>query len=140
MSCSLPTIIPITRPESQTCGYRLAAAPFGQRKTPFHVIGATGAKALMENLQKAYALDIRIRIKDERLLPEGIAVRVEEFDKEGVVYEKSGVKVTAFEVDHGDAIKPAFGYRSTTKVIQSLSPVTPASTRTSLSTVPAPIC
>lgn len=85
--------------------------PFGQRKTPFHVIGATGAKALMENLQKAYALDIRIRIKDERLLPEGIAVRVEEFDKEGVVYEKSGVKVTAFEVDHGDAIKPAFGYR-----------------------------
>jgi ribonuclease Z len=34
-----------------------------------------------------------------------------EFDKDGVVYEKSGVKVTAFEVDHGDAIKPAYGYR-----------------------------
>ena len=85
--------------------------PFGQRKTPFRVIAPTGAKALMENLEKAYALDIRIRIKDERLLPEGIAVRVEEFDREGVVYEKSGVKITAFEVDHGDAIKPAFGYR-----------------------------
>lgn len=85
--------------------------PFGQRKTPFHVIGPTGAKVLMENLEKAYALDIKIRIDDEKLPPEGIAVRVEEFDKEGVVYEKSGVKITAFEVSHGDAIKPAFGYR-----------------------------
>jgi len=27
------------------------------------------------------------------------------------VYEKSGVRVTAFAVDHGDLIKPAFGYR-----------------------------
>jgi ribonuclease Z len=85
--------------------------PFGQRRTPFHVIGPTGAKVLMENLEKAYALDIKIRIEDEKLPPEGIAVRVEEFDKEGVVYEMSGVKVTAFEVNHGDAIKPAFGYR-----------------------------
>ena len=85
--------------------------PFGQRKTPFHVIGPTGAKILMENLEKAYALDIKIRIEDEKLPPEGIAVIVEEFDKEGVVYEKSGVKITAFEVSHGDAIKPAFGYR-----------------------------
>ena len=46
-----------------------------------------------------------------KLPPEGIAVRVEEFDKEGGVYEKNGVKVTAFEVSHGEAIKPAFGYR-----------------------------
>lgn len=38
-------------------------------------------------------------------------MKVEEFDKEGIVYEKSGVKITAFEVNHGDAIKPAFGYR-----------------------------
>ncbi len=29
---------------------------------------------------------------------------------EGVVYEKSGVKVTAFDVDHAP-VKPAFGYR-----------------------------
>jgi ribonuclease Z len=29
---------------------------------------------------------------------------------EGVVYEKDGVKVTAFEVDHAP-VKPAFGYR-----------------------------
>src|SRR5581483_8105954 len=60
--------------------------PFGQRKTPFHVIGPTGAKSLMENLQKAYALDIKTRIADEKLPPEGAAVTVDEFDKDGIVY------------------------------------------------------
>jgi ribonuclease Z len=84
---------------------------FGRRATPFHVIGPTGAKNLMTNLEKAYALDIGIREVDEKLPPQGIAVQADEFDKDGVVYEKDGVKVTAFEVDHGPAIKPAYGYR-----------------------------
>ena len=85
--------------------------PFGRRTTPFHVIGPVGAKALMLNLERAYALDIKIRLADEKLPPEGIATIVEEFDKDGVVYEKNGVKVIAFEVNHGPAIKPAVGYR-----------------------------
>ena len=34
-----------------------------------------------------------------------------EFDRDGLVYEKNGVKVIAFEVDHGDVIKPCYGYR-----------------------------
>lgn len=84
---------------------------FGRRAAPFHVIGPTGAKNLMANLEKAYSADIAIRTVDEKLPPNGIAVAVEEFNKDGVVYEKDGVKVTAFEVDHGDAIKPAYGYR-----------------------------
>jgi len=85
--------------------------PFGRRTTPFRVIGPTGAKSLMENLQKAYALDIRIRVADEKLPPAGVAVKAEEFSKDGAVFDEGGVKVTAFEVDHGDAIKPAYGYR-----------------------------
>jgi ribonuclease Z len=84
---------------------------FGTRTRPFRVIGPIGAKTLMENLERAYALDIKIRIADEKLPPEGVAVAVEEFDRDGVVYEKNGVKVVAFEVDHGDVIKPAYGYR-----------------------------
>jgi ribonuclease Z len=84
---------------------------FGRRAAPFHVIGPTGAKNLMANLEKAYSADISIRTVDEKLPPNGIAVAVDEFNKDGVVYEKDGVKVTAFEVDHGDAIKPAYGYR-----------------------------
>ncbi len=80
--------------------------------TPFNVIGPTGAKELMFNLEKAYAADIRIRMQDHPPKdPRGIAITVQEFERDGVVYDKSGVKVTAFEVDHGPAPKPAYGFR-----------------------------
>jgi ribonuclease Z len=84
---------------------------FGGRTKPFRVIGPTGAKALMAHLEQAYAPDIKIRIEDEQLPAEGIAVEVEEFEKDGTIYERGGLKVIAFEVDHGAAIKPAYGYR-----------------------------
>jgi ribonuclease Z len=84
---------------------------YAQRTAPLRVIGPTGAKNLMSNLEKAYAADIKIRVADEKLPPQGVALAVEEFAADGVVYEKNGVKVTAFEVDHGDVIKPAYGYR-----------------------------
>ncbi|MFL6825572.1 MAG: MBL fold metallo-hydrolase [Bradyrhizobium sp.] len=83
----------------------------GGRKEPFRLIGPVGAKSLMANLESAYALDIKIRLEDEKLPPEGIATVVEEFEKDGVVYDSDGVKVIAFTVDHGAAIKPAVGYR-----------------------------
>lgn len=84
---------------------------FGRRAAPFRVIGPVGTKALMENIEKAFSADVKIRLEDEKLPPAGIAVAAEEFDHDGVVYEQNGVKVTAFEVDHGAAIKPAYGYR-----------------------------
>jgi ribonuclease Z len=84
---------------------------FGTRRRPFHVLGPIGAKAIMVNLEKAYAADIKIRTADEKLPPEGIAVDVEEFNADGAIYQKNGVTVIAFEVDHGDVIKPAYGYR-----------------------------
>ena len=40
-----------------------------------------------------------------------MAVVASEYANDGVVYETNGVKVTAFEVDHGPLIKPAYGYR-----------------------------
>jgi ribonuclease Z len=83
----------------------------GGRKEPFRVIGPTGAKDLMANLEKAYAADVRIRIADQLLPPAGGKFITEEFSSDGVVYERDGVRVTAFEVDHGDEIKPAYGYR-----------------------------
>jgi ribonuclease Z len=84
---------------------------FGTRKTPYRVIGPTGAREMIENLERAYALDIKIRVADEKLPLSGIATDVTEFDRDGTVYEKGGVKVIAFEVDHGDVIKPCYGYR-----------------------------
>jgi ribonuclease Z len=84
---------------------------FGTRTSPLRVIGPTGAATLMRHLEQAYALDISIRIEDEKLPPRGAAIDVSEFDSDGVVYESEGVRVIAFEVDHGDTIKPAYGYR-----------------------------
>lgn len=81
------------------------------RANPFRVIGPTGAASLMAHLQRAYALDIEIRVEDEKLLAEAAAVAVEEFNNDGVVYDRGGLRVIAFEVDHGDVIKPAYGYR-----------------------------
>jgi ribonuclease Z len=84
---------------------------FGSRQTPFRVIGPRGTRRLIAKLEEAYADDIRIRMADEKLPPDGIATVVEEYERDGVVYEKDGLKVIAFEVDHGDVIKPAYGYR-----------------------------
>ena len=84
---------------------------FGTRKTPYKVIGPTGAKRLMENLERAYADDIKIRVADEKLPLAGIATDVTEYRPRRLVYDKNGVKVIAFEVDHGDVIKPCYGYR-----------------------------
>ena len=84
---------------------------FARRTTPFHVIGPTGAQTLMSGLEMAYRRDIEIRIADEQLPPEGVAVIVDEFNQDGVVFDQDGVRVLAFEVDHGAAITPAYGYR-----------------------------
>lgn len=35
-----------------------------------------------------------------------------EFAGPGVIYDEGGLKITAFGVDHGEAIKPAFGVRA----------------------------
>jgi len=84
--------------------------PAAQRNGPFRVFGPAGTRNLMENLEKAFEWDIQTRIADQKLAKENVAVVVTEIS-EGVVYERSGVKVTAFEVDHGELVKPAFGYR-----------------------------
>jgi len=63
----------------------------------------------MSHLEQAFEFDIRIRLYDDRPSPDGIVLLTEEIS-EGFVYDKSGVKITAFEVDHAP-IKPAFGYR-----------------------------
>lgn len=90
----------------------IAFSEAAKATTPFNVIGPTGAKELMFHLEKAYAADVKIRTQDiPPKDPHGIRTTVQEFDCDGVVYEQAGVKVIAFEVDHGPAAKPAYGYR-----------------------------
>ena len=80
------------------------------RTGPFRIWGPVGTREMMANLEKAYQVDIRFRLEDEKLNPRDVAIIAEEIT-EGVVYENDGVKVTAFNVDHGPVVKPALGYR-----------------------------
>ena len=64
---------------------------------------------MMSFLAQAFEYDIRIRLDDDRAPPNGVVILAEDVS-EGVVYENSGVKITAFEVDH-TPVKPAFGFR-----------------------------
>lgn len=81
----------------------------GRRETPFRVWGPKGTKDMMAHLQQAYEFDIRIRLNDESPPAQGIVVLAQDI-QQGVVFERNGVKITAFDVDH-HPVTPALGYR-----------------------------
>jgi ribonuclease Z len=80
-----------------------------RRDIPLPVWGPRGTRKMMSYLEQAYDYDIRIRPYGDQISPDGAVLLAEDIG-EGVVYEKEGVKITAFEVDH-TPVKPAFGYR-----------------------------
>gem|GEM_PF-1742173 len=81
----------------------------------FFVWGPTGTAAMTEHLAKAYDWDLTYRTNPRRPKLRMIGKDV----SEGVVYEKGGVKITAFDVDHWPPRKteqdraefPSVGYR-----------------------------
>ena len=82
--------------------------PWGKRREPLQVWGPAGTKQMMEHLAQAFAVDIRVRSKSYP--PEGVKLVAQEIS-EGMVFDGDGVKVSAFEVDHGGEELPAHGYR-----------------------------
>jgi ribonuclease Z len=82
--------------------------PWGKRNKPLHVWGPEGTRQMMEHLPQAFAVDIRVRSRNYS--PDGVKLVAEEI-AEGVVFNRSGIKVSAFEVDHGGEELPAYGYR-----------------------------
>jgi len=85
-------------------------APWARRKVPFAITGPKGTVKLMKGLEMAYAWDIKTRIEDQKLSKVAISTAPTDM-KEGVVYNKGGVKVSAIKVNHGAKIDPAYGYR-----------------------------
>lgn len=82
--------------------------PWGKRNAPLEVWGPVGTAQMMEHLPKAFHVDIRVRSRSYP--PEGVKLVAHEI-REGVVLNRDGVRVSAFEVDHGGEELPAFGYR-----------------------------
>jgi ribonuclease Z len=87
-------------------------SPFGQRPGPMRVLGPPGTARMTEHLRQAFDWDIETRIADQALPRAAAEFNTSEFTaSDAMVWEHNGVRVTAFEVDHGDLIHPAFGFR-----------------------------
>lgn len=85
--------------------------PLARRGQPFEVWGPVGTQSILDNLKEAFAANTASRVSEELLASGAIKTLAHEFDVGGVVFQKEGVIVTAFEVDHGERVETAFGYR-----------------------------
>ncbi|WP_392565382.1 MBL fold metallo-hydrolase [Utexia brackfieldae] len=83
---------------------------YGSRKLPLQLYGPTGVKAFATGLEQAYASDIATRQQDEQTPLDGVMIDAHDC-LPGLVYDKDGVKIYSFNNDHGDKIKPSYGYR-----------------------------
>ncbi|MGH7797994.1 MAG: MBL fold metallo-hydrolase [Candidatus Binatia bacterium] len=81
--------------------------PWGKRAVPLQVWGPLGTNQMIEHLPQAFAVDIRVRQRNYP--PDGVKLIAQEIS-EGVVLETEGIKISAFEVDHGGEDLPAYGY------------------------------
>jgi ribonuclease Z len=82
--------------------------PWGKRNVPLPIWGPEGTRQMMEHLPRAFAVDIRVRSR--HYPPDGVRLEARDVG-EGVVFDRDGIKVVAFEVDHGGEDLPAYGYR-----------------------------
>lgn len=81
----------------------------GKRTEPLAVWGPAGTRDLTTHLEAAFAFDVHIRIADDKAPAAGGLLNGSDL-KPGIVYDRAGLTVTAFEVDHGP-VRPALGYR-----------------------------
>jgi len=88
-----------------------ATAPIRGRNVPFDLYGPPDITRVADGLKLMFAPNNAIREKDNEINAWASNIIVHPITKEGVVYDQGGVKVTAFLVDHGQNVKPAFGYR-----------------------------
>lgn len=82
--------------------------PWGQRVRPLPVYGPVGTRQMMEHLPLAFHVDIRVRSRSYP--PDGVKLEAHEIGQR-VVFDGDGIKISAFEVDHGGEELPAYGYR-----------------------------
>ena len=88
------------------------------RAKPLEVYGPPGVETVVGGFAQAYSLDVGYRIAHhtEQMLPRAAAgavsreVKLKTPDDAATVFERNGLKVIAFKVEH-DPVKPAYGYR-----------------------------
>lgn len=88
------------------------------RAKPLEVYGPPGVEKVVAGFAQAYSLDVDYRIAHhtEQILPRAASgavsreVRLQTADAAATVFERNGLRVIAFKVEH-DPVKPAYGYR-----------------------------
>jgi ribonuclease Z len=82
------------------------------RAEPLRVMGPDGVERVVAGFNEAYALDRSYRTAHhgEEMLPPEVGVMKAETVAAGTIYERDGVRITAFPVDHRP-VEPTFGYR-----------------------------
>jgi ribonuclease Z len=85
-------------------------APYGGRRTSLGLWGPPGTRGMADGLGQAFAWDVDRRSRGEGIPPAGAALEAHDV-RPGTVFERNGVRVTAFLVDHGESLQPAYGYR-----------------------------
>jgi len=85
--------------------------PFGYRPRPLELWGPKGTVRIAKAMRATFSDDIRIRIQDQAVPEVATEIFANEYTRDGAIIQRKGVTVTAFEVNHGPLIKPAYGYR-----------------------------
>jgi len=83
---------------------------FGRKTRPLELYGPPGVSRLAKAMLEFFRDDIHYRRDLLEKHPAAGATIDPHVVREGVVYDKDGVRVTAFAVDHRP-VEPAFGYR-----------------------------
>jgi ribonuclease Z len=85
----------------------ITGAIMGRHYNPLKIWGPRGTRAMASNLEKAFAVDLKVRKEGEqrynciRASGKGIEIEAADVD-EGFVYEEDGVSVEPFRVNHYD--------------------------------------
>lgn len=83
----------------------------GRRAMPLNVHGPIGIDNVARGIELTFTDNNRFRVAGNEILPGSLKIAEHTNPPDGgMVYDKAGVKVTAFLVDHGH-VKPAYGYR-----------------------------
>lgn len=93
----------------------LASTYWWRRDAHIDAYGPKGLNAMTEGYYAMQDVDISLRTSGNQPVkdPTMYKVNVHEIEEPGVIFDKNGVTVEAFLVDHGD-IKPAYGFKITT--------------------------
>lgn len=93
----------------------LAHTFWWRRNAPLQAWGPTGIRRIADGLLEIIAADADLRINGPQPVqnPDGYKVQVQDITP-GVVLEKDGMRIEAFNVNHG-VIEPAFGFKITTE-------------------------